>query len=202
MKKNRTPIRRRHQNVSLGIFCLILSAKIFGVEVFFSPGSDCEKQIVDSINGAQKEIVAAVYSLNNKNIVESLKRAHQRKVAVRILTNRLQASNRASKTTELWQAKLPIRVHSVHRIEHNKFGVFDEKKAITGSFNWTNAAQNVNSENCVVLTEENAVQAFHNRFEHLWQVNAESQSTPFIKKLISKRASTKVRSTASGSAKE
>lgn len=178
----------RNMYVLLGIAVLSICVRTEAVEVFFSPGPDCENQIVQSINSAEKEIVAAVYSLNNVQIVDALKKAHKRKVSVRVLTDRVQASNKYSGVVELYESGLPIRVHSVNKIEHNKFGVFDGKKAVTGSFNWTNAASNVNSENCLVLNEENAIKAFHNRFEELWKVNAEDKSVQFLKTMISKRS--------------
>lgn len=184
----------RNMYVLLGIAVLSICVRTEAVEVFFSPGPDCENQIVQSINSAEKEIVAAVYSVNNVQIVDALKKAHKRKVSVRVLTDRVQASNKYSGVVELYESGLPIRVHSVNKIEHNKFGVFDGKKAVTGSFNWTNAASNVNSENCLVLNEENAIKAFHNRFEELWKVNTEVKSDLFLRKLISKKLPERIRS--------
>ena len=34
---------------------------------------------------------------------------------------------------------------------HNKYAVIDENIVITGSFNWTNKAVNVNHENIVII---------------------------------------------------
>jgi phosphatidylserine/phosphatidylglycerophosphate/cardiolipin synthase-like enzyme len=65
--------------------------------------------------------------------------------------------------------------------------VFDKTVAVTGSFNWTNAARHVNSENCLVLKEENAISAFHKRFEELWIMNTEAKSVPYLKQLSAKR---------------
>jgi phosphatidylserine/phosphatidylglycerophosphate/cardiolipin synthase-like enzyme len=166
---------------------LLCSIRAKAVDVFFSPGPDCEDHIVQAIDNSKKEVVAAVYSLNNARIVETLIKAFKRGVSVRVLTDRVQASNRASGVITLWESGLPIRVHSIHKIEHNKFGVFDKTVAVTGSFNWTNAARHVNSENCLVLKEENAISAFHKRFEELWIMNTEAKSVPYLKKLAAKR---------------
>ena len=109
------------------------------VEVYFSPSNACEENIVKMINGSRQEVDVAVYSLNNTDIVEALKEADRRGVKVRILTDRLQAAGRSSKVRDLYRAGVNIRVHSKHKIEHNKFAVFDGETAVTGSYNWTPA---------------------------------------------------------------
>lgn len=186
MKKDAS---RQHGNLlkyiaTIALFVCYMRAN--AVEVFFSPGPDCEDKIVGAIDNSKKEVVAAVYSLNNTRIVEALQKAFKRGISVRVLTDRVQASNRASGVLTLWETGLPIRVNSVYKIEHNKFGVFDKTLAVTGSFNWTNAARHVNSENCLVLNEENAISAFHKRFEDLWGLNTEAKSLPYLKKLAAK----------------
>ncbi len=148
-----------------------------GVEVYFSPSSKCEKGIIDFINEADNEIEAAVYAINNDRIVEALKKAHDRGVKVKILTDRLQASNKSSKVRELYDYGINIRVHSKYKIEHNKFAVFDNENVVTGSYNWTNPATSKNSENCVFFINVNdAAEEYDNRFKYLWQVNTKKKS--------------------------
>lgn len=154
-----------------------------GVEVYFSPSNACEDNIVKMINGSRREIDVAVYSLNNEDIVTALKDADRRGVKVRILTDRLQAAGRSSKVRELFRAGVNIRVHSKHKIEHNKFAVFDGQTAVTGSYNWTEPATGKNSENCIFLREQSAVAAFAERFVWLWSVNTKEKSDRwFVKK--------------------
>lgn len=152
------------------------------VEVYFSPSNACEESIVKMINGSRREIDVAVYSLNNADIVEALKEADRRGVKVRILTDRLQAAGRSSKVRELFRAGVNIRVHSKHKIEHNKFAVFDGQTAVTGSYNWTEPATGKNSENCIFLSDRSAVAAFAERFVWLWSVNTKEKSDRWFAK--------------------
>jgi len=163
-------------------------------EVFFSPSTDCEDHISKEVDHAKTEIVASVYSINNKKIVNSLIAAHRRGVAVRILTDRVQAAGRSSQVLTLKDAGLNIRVHTKHKIEHNKFAWFDGKTAVNGSFNWTEPASQSNSENCVLFNEANVVSAFKQRFEELWKMNSEEGSN---KRFAAMRAKSRNRSTAS-----
>ena len=146
-------------------------------EVYFSPSKDCENGLIKLIQNATKAIDASVYSINNTNIVNALKQAHKRGVKIRILTDRTQAAGKSSKVLELKAAGIDIRVHSKHKIEHNKFGIYDGKQASTGSYNWTNPASDKNSENCVFFTDNPAVVSkYQERFEYLWKVNAQKAS--------------------------
>ena len=107
----------------LSSLVLLMCTPAVAVEIYFSPGRACENQIVRAINDSKSNMVVAVYSINNPRIVDALKSAHSRGVKMRILTDRVQAAGRSSRVLELVSAGLDIRVHSKHKIEHNKFGV-------------------------------------------------------------------------------
>ncbi|KXS14050.1 phospholipase D/nuclease [Gonapodya prolifera JEL478] len=52
---------------------------------------------------------------------------------------------------------------------HNKFGIFDGKKLLTGSFNWTRNAQIVNNENFLIIDQPSIVKHYAREFEGLWK---------------------------------
>lgn len=168
----------------LAIFPYLAYAK---VSVYFSPSTKCEQEIVELINQSQKSIDVAMYSINNDEIVDALKHAHDRGVKIRILADKLQASSKYSKVIELYLYGINIRVHSKFKIEHNKFAIFDFLAATSGSYNWTNPASNKNSENCIFFSEEQeTITQYQNRFNYLWQQNTQKKSDLwFAKKLKS-----------------
>lgn len=151
------------------------------IVVYFSPHGNCEQQIVKKINSARKTIDAAVYSINNDNIVAALIAAKERGVKIRILTDRVQAAGKSSKVKYLYDNDINIRVHSKFKIEHNKFAIYDGTTASTGSFNWTNPAENKNSENCVFFDNvDGIVDDYARRFRYLWQKNTKKKSDLWI----------------------
>lgn len=169
--------------VVIGIFWFLpLKAE---VEIAFTPSDECENKIVNLINNSENSIDVAVYSINNTDIVEAIKLAHDRKINFRILTDKLQAAGKHSKVIELYKYGVNIRVHSKNKIEHNKFAIFDSNVVSTGSFNWTNAASDKNSENCLFLIKEpDNIKAYKERFEELWSVNSEEKSKRWFEKRI------------------
>ena len=159
----------------LVLMCFVwtFTANAQSVRVFFTPSLDCENQIISYIDNAKETIDAAVYAINNDAIVDSLIRAYERGVKVRILTDRVQAGQKSSKVSVLEQKGIPLRRHKRYRIQHDKFAVFDGKKAVTGSYNWTNSASRKNAENCVFFARKNkTVGEYQERFDVLWRLNA------------------------------
>ena len=158
-------------------------------EVYFSPSKDCENRIVQAINDSKKEVVAAVYSINNPNIVAALINAKKRGINVQILTDRVQASQKNSGVLFLNSAGIYVKVHSKFKIEHNKFGVYDNTLISTGSFNWTKPATDSNSENCLFTNEPDIAHKYRERFSRLWILNSETRSLSYLSKMKNKRMS-------------
>lgn len=85
------------------------------------------------------------------------------------MTDRLQEQGKGSLVKELVDAGIPVRTNSTeHKIEHNKFAIFDGKEMESGSYNWTNSATKSNSENCMFFRQ--AGSEFSDRYEHLWKL--------------------------------
>lgn len=177
--------------MQLRIFTLamaFLCSSLFGTEVYFSPSVDCENRIVRAIDESQSNIAVAVYSINNKKIVDALLAAKKRGVKLRVLTDNTQASQRSSRVLEMVANGVDLRVHSKFKIEHNKFGVYDGKLVSTGSFNWTGPAARSNSENCLFLDDKSVISKFHERFEFLWSKNSAEASKVRLAKLQQRNA--------------
>ena len=160
-----------------------------GMSVFFTPSDKCEISIIGEINKAEENIDAAVYAINNQDIVDALKDAHRRGVKIRILTDRLQASQKKSKVRELHDFGINIRVNSKHKIEHNKFAVFDAESVVTGSFNWTEPAVHKNEEVCDIFVDDPQYTAQHQKlFDQRWADNSEEKSDKWLAKKQKERA--------------
>jgi len=166
---------------------LVLCGISFSTEVYFSPSTDCENRIIKAIQDSQTEIVAAVYSINNRKIGEALVDAKKRGVKVRILTDYIQATQRTSRVLGMIDSGLDVRVNSKYKIEHNKYGVYDGKLVSTGSFNWTGVAARSNSENCIFVNEADVVTKYKERFEFLWSKNTADGSKYRVGKIRAKQ---------------
>lgn len=138
------------------------------MRVYFTPGTDCESNIIAHINSAQT-IDAAVYSITNPRIGDAIISAHKRGARVRIITDELQSHGRGALTQKFRNAGIPVRTNRAtkHKIEHNKWAVFDGAMIEYGSYNWTDAATWRNSESCLFFYRR-APHEFTSRFDYLW----------------------------------
>lgn len=136
--------------------------------IYFTPGPDCENNIVAQIDDAMHTIDVAVYSITNDKIMDSLLAAHNRGVRVRVISDRLQAAGRASLIGRIRDGGIPVVLNTKHKIMHNKFAIFDRRDIETGSYNWTSSATKSNAENCMFFPEQD--KAFTNQFKTLWEL--------------------------------
>lgn len=166
---------------------IIQITNTYCAEVYFSPSNDCENHIVENIQNSKKTIDIAVYAINNDKIVNALIEANKKSdIKIRILSDSIQAAGKSSKIPQLYKSGLNIKIHSVNKIMHNKFAIFDKDHAVNGSYNWTNPASVANNENCVFFDakEDNIIKKYDEEFERLWIINSIEKSQKKISRIL------------------
>lgn len=140
--------------VSLALSFLVAPSIWAGeTQVCFTPGQDCVGQLVDEINAARREILVQAYGFTHPAIAQALSDARHRNVEVRVILDHGALAQKASSAAaqELATAGIEILVDRAHAIAHNKVMVIDAGTVVTGSFNFTRAAQSRNAENLLIL---------------------------------------------------
>ncbi|MEO6952614.1 MAG: phospholipase D family protein [Polyangia bacterium] len=120
-------------------------------EVCFTPGADCTGVIVRELGAAKKTVRVQAYSFTSAPIAKALVAASRRGVHVEVILDRSNRTGRYSGLTFLVHEDVPTSVDAAHAIAHNKVMIIDDEVVITGSFNFTAAAQKHNAENLLVL---------------------------------------------------
>ena len=128
------------------------------IEYALTPGNDAAGLIVRTIDSARAQVLVQAFSFTNRDIADALIRAHRRGVDVQIIADREQTdSMESSALHSLLKAGLPVFTDAEHSAAHNKIIVIDQNAQqptlITGSFNFTFAAQFRNAENVLVLRD-------------------------------------------------
>jgi phosphatidylserine/phosphatidylglycerophosphate/cardiolipin synthase-like enzyme len=134
-------------------------------QVCFTPGQDCTGLVVQEIAAARQQILVQAYTFTSVPILSALKAAHTRGVDVEVIVDKSSArasksGSRYSAATYLANAGIPVWVDTTVAIAHNKVMVIDGATVITGSFNFTAAAQTKNAENLLVLEDPALVQQY------------------------------------------
>jgi phosphatidylserine/phosphatidylglycerophosphate/cardiolipin synthase-like enzyme len=125
-------------------------------QVAFTPGDDAGALVVKAIEQARSQVLVQAYSFTHRAIAEALVAAMQRGIDVQVIADHDQDARVA--TTQigfLAERGVPIWLDAMHPAAHNKVMVIDNGGAdpavITGSFNFTHAAQYRNAENLLIL---------------------------------------------------
>jgi len=128
------------------------------VEVAFTPGDDAAKLIVRHLDGARDSVRMQAYLFTHKGIARALAAALGRGVVVEIVADAKQYETGGLPVLkDLERAGARIWLNGRMAASHNKVIVIDEMTVITGSYNFTHAAQSKNAENVVVLTGNRAL---------------------------------------------
>jgi len=121
------------------------------IQAFFSPRGGTRDAIIDRIDQARTEVLAALYFFTDAALADALIRARDRGARVEVILDRTQRKARGGQAQRLIDAGVPVHFDAKHRILHHKFAVIDASTVVTGSFNWTRSAETANAENTLVL---------------------------------------------------
>lgn len=117
----------------------------------FSPRSGCTEAIVKQIESAKTEILVQAYSFTSAPIAAALVKSHKKGVKVEAILDKSQKRERYTSATFLKNAGIPTYIDDKHAIAHNKIIIIDKEIVITGSFNFTKAAEERNAENLIII---------------------------------------------------
>jgi len=121
------------------------------VRVYFSPHGGAQAAVVEEIDRAAKEILVQSYNFSNKEIIAALRRAAASGVNVRLILDKSCRLDHEGSQAKAAQSVGPTFIDGEHAIAHNKVMVIDGVRVITGSFNFTHAAEEKNAENLLIL---------------------------------------------------
>lgn len=136
-------------------------------EVYFSPKGGCTQAVVRTISEARQTILVQAYSFTSAPIAAALVAASRKGVRVEAVLDKSNKTGKYSEADFLVNSRIPTWIDERHAIAHNKVMVIDNSTVITGSFNFTKAAEEGNAENLLILrSPELAARYTANFLEH------------------------------------
>lgn len=123
------------------------------IETGFSPEGSAERLVLKVIHASQSSIRLAAYSFTSPKVVRALVDARRRGVDVRVVADEKGTSSKpgTAALNLLVNAGIPVRTNDKYAIHHDKYVVSDGLHVQTGSYNYSQAAANSNSENVLVI---------------------------------------------------
>jgi phosphatidylserine/phosphatidylglycerophosphate/cardiolipin synthase-like enzyme len=128
------------------------------VQVAFSPDGGAEQLVLQTIRSARQTIRVMAYSFTAPAVVRALLDAKRRGVEVAVTVDyhsnvdEDRSGKAAAAMGALAYAGVPVVVVRAYAVQHSKFAIIDNSTVETGSYNYSQAAARVNSENVLVLS--------------------------------------------------
>jgi phosphatidylserine/phosphatidylglycerophosphate/cardiolipin synthase-like enzyme len=124
-----------------------------GIQVYFSPKGGATEAVVNALDHATNAVLVQAYSFTSAPIAQALVNAHRRGVKVQVILDQSQRTEKYSEADFLRNNGIPTLIDARHAIAHNKIIVIDGYLVVTGSFNFTRAAEEHNAENLLVIND-------------------------------------------------
>ena len=147
--------------------------------VQFSRSDRIPVSLVGAIDRTRRTLLLAIYDLRLSEVADAILRAKARGVDVRLIYDeghtKPAAPGAGSGPSPEYQALVDAGVATrllkgggSFGIMHHKYAVFDGELLMTGSFNWTRAADTRNFENAVFKTDKALIDGFTRNWTWMW----------------------------------
>jgi phosphatidylserine/phosphatidylglycerophosphate/cardiolipin synthase-like enzyme len=128
--------------------------KAADVKVYFSPNGGATDAIVREIQNARSEVLVQAYEFTSSPIANALCAAKARGLRVEAILDRRDLGGGRKVVSILTLSSIPLFVDGSVKIAHSKILIIDAREVITGSFNFTDAAEHSNAENVLIIKND------------------------------------------------
>ena len=146
-------------------------------EAYFSPRGGCTEAVVRELAAARQTVLVQAYSFTSAPIAAALVEASRRGVRVEAVLDKSNKTGKYSEADFLVNARIPTYIDDKHAIAHNKVMIIDDQTLITGSFNFTKAAEESNAENLLILRSPKLAAQYTDSF-----LQHREHSTPYTRR--------------------
>lgn len=136
------------------------------VEIYFSPDDHVMQKIISHVNDANERIDFLGYSFTYDALAQAMIQKAQQGVRVSGVFDRIMVTSNTGTDYEwLVSAGLPVCLDGEAGLMHDKVIAVDEKVVITGSYNYTNSAEEYNDENVIILYDQDLARLYLQEIE-------------------------------------
>jgi phosphatidylserine/phosphatidylglycerophosphate/cardiolipin synthase-like enzyme len=151
------------------------------IEAYFPPDDDVRSMLIEMIKKEKDEILCAIFRLTDKQITSALIDAYKRGIKVKVVVDQEGLAGVYNKVLYLYKEGIPTYVFPAVNdnyleeeskrnmsLMHNKFFVFcSQNTVLTGSYNFTKAAQDGNQENVLIIRFNDVFEKYKKQFKTL-----------------------------------
>lgn len=154
-------------SLALSLFAQDITLNNTPTQVYFSPQGGCTSAIVKELGKAKTEVLVQAYSFTSAPVSKALLDAANRGVKIVAVLDNSNMRDKYTAADALAKRGIPVYIDNKHQIAHNKIIIIDRETVITGSFNFSKAAEESNAENLLVMRNKQLADVYIKNFaEH------------------------------------
>ncbi len=160
------------------------------VELYFSPSDNTTSRMIDAMNTADRELYFGTMLITRTDIANVIKARSNAGVFVAGVLN--DTSDAASRTAHaIMKPALGerLRIYKKSGIFHHKYAIIDaqvynsDPQVITGSHNWSSAAENNNDENTLIIHDSTIANLFYQEWLKRYMESGGTDTFRYVKPL-------------------
>jgi phosphatidylserine/phosphatidylglycerophosphate/cardiolipin synthase-like enzyme len=136
------------------------------VSNYFSPVDKVVDKLVAEMNGAQHSIKFMMFTFTQKDITNAMIARAKAGVQVEGVIENRGASQGSAPT--FYCAHVPAKLDGNKYTMHHKVVIIDDKTVITGSFNFTQTANDANDDNVLVIDSPAVATLYNQEFDRVY----------------------------------
>jgi phosphatidylserine/phosphatidylglycerophosphate/cardiolipin synthase-like enzyme len=138
------------------------------IENYFSPKDSVASRIVERLQGAQSSIRFLAFSFTSDEIAQAMLDRHAAGVPVQGVFEARNAHGTGAEFEALEAQGLEVLEDGNCYTMHHKVIIIDEQTVITGSYNFSQRAEDTNDENLVMIDSPELARQFLDEFERVY----------------------------------
>ena len=138
------------------------------VQVLFGSEDKAMPDLVDLVDGAQQSVRFMAFSFTRDDLGDAMLSRAEAGLNVQGIFEARGSETEFSELPRFFCAGLAVRQDGNPRAMHHKVIIIDGQKVVTGSFNFSNNAEENNDENLVIIADPNLAAHYLQEFERRW----------------------------------
>jgi phosphatidylserine/phosphatidylglycerophosphate/cardiolipin synthase-like enzyme len=139
------------------------------VQILFAAEDEVASHLVPMLEGAKKSIRFMAFSFTHNGIGDAVLARAGAGIDVKGIFETRGSETEYSEMPILYCAGVPVRQDGNPGMFHHKVFVIDDKMVVTGSFNFSDNANESNDENVVIVANDDIAALYLREFERRWR---------------------------------
>ncbi len=139
------------------------------VDTFFSPDDGVLNALATLLTGAEESIYFLAFSFTSNDLGEIVRQKAEAGLTISgVMDDEQIRSNQGTEFDPFRQAGLDVLIDGIDGQMHHKVFVVDEKIVVLGSYNFSQAAEERNDENLLIVYNEKIAEQFVQEFQRVY----------------------------------